>query len=56
MKNIVNAYNKKEKRLVEMEKREPELMSHILEHMLRYTGCIRLGENRVDPKVIRYVV
>ena len=34
------------------EKREPELMPHILRH----TGCTRLGENNVNPKVMQYVM
>ena len=51
LKNIVNAYNKKESKLAEEEKREPELMPPISSHTLRHTGCTRLGENNVNPKV-----
>ena len=50
LKNIVNAYNKKESKLAEEEKREPELMPPISSHTLRHTGCTRLGENNVNPK------
>ena len=32
LKNIVNAYNKKESKLAEEEKREPELMPPISSH------------------------
>ncbi len=52
LKNIVNAYNKKETILAEKENREPELMSPISSHTLRHTGCTRLGENNVNPKVM----
>ena len=56
LKNIVNAYNKKEGKLAEEEKREPELMPPISSHTLRHTGCTRLGENNVNPKVMQYVI
>lgn len=38
------------------EKREPELMPPISSHTLRHTGCTRLGENNVNPKVMQYVM
>ena len=56
LKNIVNAYNKKETALAAQENREPELMPHISAHTLRHTGCTRLGENNVNPKHIQYVM
>ena len=56
LKNIVNAYNKKESKLAEEENREPELMTPISSHTLRHTGCTRLGENNVNPKVMQYVM
>ena len=56
LKNIVNAYNKKESKLAEEEKRGPELMPPISSHTLRHTGCTRLGENNVNPKVMQYVM
>ena len=56
LKNIVNAYNKKETALAEKENRETELMPHISSHILRHTGCTRLGENNVNPKVMQYVM
>ena len=55
-KNIVNAYNKRETILAENENREPELMPYISAHILRHTGCTRLGENNVNPKVMQYVM
>lgn len=36
--------------------REPELMPPISSHTLRHTGCTRLGENNVNPKVMQYVM
>ena len=56
LKNIVNAYNKKETALAAQENRESELMPHISAHTLRHTGCTRLGENNVNPKVMQYVM
>ena len=56
LENIVNAYNKKESKLAEEEKRGPELMPPISSHTLRHTGCTRLGENNVNPKVMQYVM
>ena len=56
LKNIVNAHNKKETALAAQENREPELMPHISAHTLRHTGCTRLGENNVNPKVMQYVM
>ena len=47
---------KKESKLAEGEKREPELMPPISSHTLRHTGCTRLGENNVNPKVMQYVM
>ena len=47
LKNIVNAYNKKESKLAEEEKRETELMPPISSHTLRHTGCTRLGDYAV---------
>lgn len=56
LRNIVNAYNKKETKTAEEEHREPELMPHISAHILRHSGCTRLGENNVNPKVMQYIV
>jgi len=48
--------SKKESKLAEDEKREPVLMPHISSHILRHTGCTRLGENNGNPKVMQYVM
>ena len=36
--------------------RELNLMPSISSHTLRHTGCTRLGENNVNPKVMQYVM
>ena len=43
LKNIVNAYNKKESKLAEEEKREPELMPPISSHTLSSYGMYQIG-------------
>lgn len=56
LKNIINAYNRKETLLAANDKRAAELMPHISSHILRHSGCTRLGENKVNPKVMQYVM
>ena len=36
--------------------RELNLMPPSSQHTLRHTGCTRLGENNVNPKVMQYVM
>ena len=36
--------------------RELNLMPPSSSHTLRHTGCTRLGENNVNPKVMQYVM
>ena len=43
LRNIVNAYNRQERKTAERENREPELMPHISAHILRHTGCTRMA-------------
>ena len=38
------------------DKREPELMPHISAHILRHTGCTRLSECNINPKVMQYIL
>ena len=56
LKNIVDAYNKKEKELARLEGRKPDLMPHISAHTLRHSGCTRMGENNISPKVMQYIM
>lgn len=54
--NIVNAYNKKEKAEATREHRKPEYLPTISAHILRHTGCTRMAESGVDPKVLQYIM
>ena len=56
LKEIVDAYNKQEKAVATIEKREPVYLPHISNHMLRHTFCTRLCERDVNPKVIQTVM
>lgn len=56
LKRIVEDYNNAETLLAESQNRTPELMPHISAHILRHTGCTRLGENNINPKVMQYVM
>ena len=53
LKGIVRAYNREEEAIAKAEKREPRLLPHISNHMLRHTFCTRLCERDVNPKVIQ---
>ena len=44
LRNITNAYNKKESKLAAAEHREPILLPHITAHILRHTACTRMAE------------
>lgn len=54
--NLVNAYNKKERKIALIEDREPVLISHISSHVLRHTGCTRMAESGMDVKVLQYIM
>jgi len=56
LKEIVDAYNKQEKAVATIEKREPVYLPHISNHMLRHTFCTRLCERDVNPKVIQTIM
>ena len=43
-------------RTIPMTQTVPELMPHISAHTLRHSGCTRMGENNVNPKVMQYVM
>lgn len=49
-------YNKKELKIAEDEKREPELLPMITPHVLRHTACTRMAEAGVDIKVLQAVM
>lgn len=46
--NIVNRYNRTEDRELEL--------PHISAHNLRHTGCTRMAEAGMDPKVLQYIM
>ena len=54
--NIVRAYNIRERESADREKRPPELLPQISAHILRHTGCTRMAEAGVDPKVLQYIM
>ena len=56
LKDIVRAHNKQEEAIAELEDREPVLLPHISNHMLRHTFCTRLCERDVNVKVIQTVM
>lgn len=49
-------YNKKELKLAEKEKRDPELLPMITPHILRHTACTRLAEAGLDIKVLQKIM
>lgn len=53
LRNIVNAYNKAERKQAAAEKRECKLLPHISSHTLRHTACTRLAESNIDVKVLQ---
>ena len=38
------------------ERRKPVLLPHISAHILRHTGCTRMAEAGMDPKVLQYIM
>lgn len=56
LKNVVNAYNKKENQQANKECREPILLPHISAHVLRHTACTRMAEAGIDPKVLQVIM
>ena len=56
LKNIVDAYNAREREAARADRRKPELLPHISAHTLRRTGCTRMGEAHMNPKVMQYIM
>lgn len=56
LKNIVDAYNRNEKKRAEKEQREAVLMPSISAHTLRHTGCTRMAEAGIDIKTLQYIM
>lgn len=53
---IVKSYNKQERMIAKLEGREPLLLPHISNHILRHTFCTRLCERDINIKVIQTVM
>lgn len=54
--NIVDAYNKREMENARKKRRKAELLPKISAHTMRHTGCTRMAERGLDPKVLQYVM
>lgn len=54
--NIVDAYNKEETSTAKREKRSPEYLPKISAHVMRHTACTRMAEQRMDIKVLQYIM
>lgn len=54
--NIVEVYNKDELAAAKKEHRLPELLPKFSAHVLRHTGCTRMAEAGINPKVLQYVM
>ena len=40
----------------EFKRRKARLLPHISAHILRHTGCTRMAEAGMDPKVLQYIM
>lgn len=56
LKSIVNKYNEKERKAAKKEQRRPNILPHLSPHSMRHTGCTRMAENNISPKVMQYVM
>lgn len=53
---IVKSYNEEELKNAKREKRSPVLLPKISNHILRHTGCTRMAEVGIDPKVLQVIM
>lgn len=56
LKNIVRSYNETEEALAHLEQRESEKLPVIGCHHLRHTFCTRLIENKINIKIVQYLM
>lgn len=54
--NIVKTYNDEERVQAKRERRKAILLPKFSCHILRHTGCTRMAEAGVDPKVLQYMM
>lgn len=53
---MVKRYNEIEAETARKEKRESVLLPHVSNHILRHTGCTRMAESGMDPKVLQTIM
>ncbi len=53
---MVKRYNEIETEAARREKRELVLLPHISNHILWHTGCTRMAESGMDPKVLQTIM
>ena len=53
---IVKRYNQEELLMAKKEKRPVVLLPKISNHILRHTGCTRMAEAGIDPKVLQVIM
>lgn len=53
---IVKNYNEEELKNAKRERRSPVLLPKISNHILRHTGCTRMAEAGIDPKVLQVIM
>ena len=56
LKKMIKAFNNLETTAAAIEKRDPILLPHISNHVLRHTFCSRLCENEINVKVIQDIM
>ncbi|MDE6894683.1 MAG: tyrosine-type recombinase/integrase [Lachnospiraceae bacterium] len=53
---MVKRYNGLETETARKAQRDPVLLPHISNHILRHTGCTRMAESGMDPKVLQTIM
>ena len=53
---FIHAYNKEETSTAKREKRSPEYLPKISAHVMRHTACTRMAGQRMDVKVLQYIM
>lgn len=56
LRRMVKRYNEIETEAARKTKREPVLLPHVSNHILRHTGCTRMAESGMDPKVLQTIM
>ncbi len=53
---MVKRYNGLETEAARKAQRDPVPLPHISNHILRHTGCTRMAESGMDPKVLQTIM